>query len=367
MKRIKRIKIRKSSYTGYLIMTVLLVGITMIAGVLIFRFYFDHFTAETDANRYDSYYVMIAEDSNTSLWQSIYEGAYEAGLRENSYVDLLNDSFDNNYSKEDLMRIAIASEVDGIIVAADESAGMTELIDEAVEAGIPVVTLYGDNTKSRRCAFVGIGSYDLGREYGREVLQIVREKQELQVQQTNGQAQVTLTQETGPVKVAVLVDAHAQDYGQNILCSGIQETIEKEKKDDTRIELSLVSIDNTNAFFVEESIRDLFMEGELPDIIVCLNELDTTCVYRAAVDYNRVGQVSILGYYDSETILKAIERNVIYATISIDTMQMGSFCVDALTEYNTLGNTSQYFIADIALINRENVSKYIGEVADNDR
>lgn len=71
MKRIKRIKIRKSSYTGYLIMTVLLVGITMIAGVLIFRFYFDHFTAETDANRYDSYYVMIAEDSNTSLWQSI--------------------------------------------------------------------------------------------------------------------------------------------------------------------------------------------------------------------------------------------------------------------------------------------------------
>ena len=193
------------------------------------------------------------------------------------------------------------------------------------------------------------------------------EKQELQVQQTNGQAQVTLTQETGPVKVAVLVDAHAQDYGQNILCSGIQETIEKEKKDDTRIELSLVSIDNTNAFFVEESIRDLFMEGELPDIIVCLNELDTTCVYRAAVDYNRVGQVSILGYYDSETILKAIERNVIYATISIDTMQMGSFCVDALTEYNTLGNTSQYFIADIALINRENVSKYIGEVADNDR
>ena len=84
MKRIKRIKIRKSSYTGYLIMTVLLVGITMIAGVLIFRFYFDHFTAETDANRYDSYYVMIAEDSNTSLWQSIYEGAYEAGLRENS-------------------------------------------------------------------------------------------------------------------------------------------------------------------------------------------------------------------------------------------------------------------------------------------
>lgn len=347
----KRIKIKKNNYVGYLVTMVLLIVTTTITGILLFRYYIKNFSTEAAANRYEKYYVMIAEDTNTSFWQSIYEGAYEAGIEESSYVDFLNSSFDNKYSKEDLMRIAIASGVDGIIVVADESAKMAELINEATAKGIPVVTLYNDNTQSERCTFVGIGSYDLGKEYGKEVLEIVQEKQSLGTR----------------VKVMVLVNASAQDAGQNILYSGIQETIEKERRSNEKIELSLATIDDTNAFFVEESIRDIFMKNELPDIIICLNELNTTCVYQAVVDYNKVGQVNILGYYDSETIMKAIDRNVIYATISINTMQMGKYCVDALTEYHMVGNTSQYFIADIALINKENIAQYLGGEAENEK
>lgn len=341
-----RNKMKKQNYTLYLIVTVLLLVITTTVGVFAFGIYVDFFTQESAAGSYDKYYVMIAGDSNSPLWQSIYEGACEAGLRENSYVDLLNASFDSNYTREDLMRIAIASEVDGIIVAADESEEMTELINAAAAQGIPVVTLYGDNTQSERCTFVGIGSYDLGKEYGREVLEIAQEKKFSDT-------------EKHLVKVMVLVNAYAQDSGQNILCSGIQETIENEKQEEMDIELSLVSIDDTNAFSAEESIRDIFMEGDLPDIIVCLNELNTICVYQAVVDYNKVGQVNILGYYDSDTIINAIDRNVIDATISIDTKQMGKYCVEALTEYNAFGNTSQYFIADIRLINKGNVALYL--------
>jgi ribose transport system substrate-binding protein len=125
-------------------------------------------------------------------------------------------------------------------------------------------------------------------------------------------------------------------------------------------------VDDTNAFSVEESIRDIFMEQDVPDIMICLNELTTTCVYQAVVDYNKVGDVSILGFYDSDTIVKAIDRNVIYATIAIDTQQMGSFCIDALTEYYELGYTSQYFTADIRLINKDNVSEYLEKGEDSD-
>ena len=31
------------------------------------------------------------------IWEFVYEGAYEEGLKQNSYVDLLNDTFGNNY------------------------------------------------------------------------------------------------------------------------------------------------------------------------------------------------------------------------------------------------------------------------------
>lgn len=364
-------KKKQNNYIWYFILTVLLIAVTSITGVFVFSFYISHFTKKQDSNQYDLYYVMIADNTNTSLWQSVYEGAYTAGLEENSYVDLLNDSFDSNYSREDLMRIAISSGVDGIIVAADESEEMTELIHEATADGIPVVTLYGDNTQSDRCSFVGIGSYDLGREYGRQVLEIARANTSGNsvrvIQESDEPAlETSRTNAAGnTISVMVLANAYAQDSNQNILCSGIQETIENEKQDGTEIEISIVSVDDTNAFSVEESIRDIFMKENLPDIIICQNELHTTCVYQAVVDYNKVGQVTILGYYDSDTILKAIDRNVIYATISIDTRQMGRFCVNALTEYNAYGNTSQYFIADIALINRENVGQFLrGETED---
>lgn len=325
---------------GFMAFVIIVISICTV----IFRSYVREFHKVTDKEKYDQYYVMITEDRKSDFWQSVYRGAYERGQEENVYVDLLGEHLSQEYSREDLMRIAMTSGVDGIFVESDESDEMLQMIDEAVERGIPVVTLYGDNTHSERCSFVGVGSYNLGREYGRQVLKLTAAQKNPDV-----------------LDVAVLVNARALNSAQNIVCSGIQDALEQEKLQGPEIELSLVTVDDTNTFSVEESIRDIFMEKKLPDIIICLNELNTTCVYQAVVDYNCVGEVSILGYYDTDTILKAIERNVIYATISIDTEQMGAFCVDALREYYRYGYTSQYFTADVTIIDQNNVGEYLIE------
>jgi len=89
--------------------------------------------------------------------------------------------------------------------------------------------------------------------------------------------------------------------------------------------------------------------------------LNTTCVYQAVVDYNKVGKINIIGYYDSDTICRAIERNVIYATISVNTKQLGMNCVSALDEYKESGHVSEYFSVDILLITSDNVSEYLGD------
>lgn len=333
--------------------SVICVVFTVVMAVYVLWFYQGSYQEETAGEIYDRYYIMITQDDKSSFWQSVYQGACERALQENVYVDWLgNDQF-QDYSVEEQMEIAIASGVDGIIVTADESDEMTALIDQAVAQGIPVVTLYGDNTQSARCSFVGVGGYNLGREYGRQTLEIVREKL------AGGTA-------ARPIRVTLLVNSFANSLDQNIIYSGIQETIEQDRGD-TVIELSLQAVDDTNAFSVEESVRDIFMEGNIPDILICLNELNTTCAYQAVVDYNKVGTVSILGHYISDTILNAIDRNVIYATVNIDTPQMGGFCIDALQEYHDLGYTSQYFTADISLISKDNVDEYLrGEETEND-
>lgn len=381
-------------------LTVVSILFTVLMAGYILWFYKGSFQEETGGETYDRYYMMITQEDQSGFWQSVYQGAYERALQENVYVDWLGNDRFQDYSVEEQMEIAIASGVDGIIVTASEEEAMTALIDRADAAGIPVVTLYGDNTQSARCSFVGVGSYNLGREYGRQALKIMRERlagtqetrlvikkaEELSEGTASGdggdvmriqgaldgkdavalQEKVELGSPERPIRVTLLVNSYANSLDQNILYSGIQETIEQERGD-AAVELSLQSVDDTNAFSVEESVRDIFMGGEIPDILICLNELNTTCAYQAVVDYNKVGTVSILGHYVSDTILNAIDRSVIYATVDINTAQMGAFCIDALQEYHELGYTSQYFTADISLVTKENVDEYLrGEESGHD-
>lgn len=289
---------------------------------------------------YDKYYVMITQERNSEFWESVYEGAKEDGKEHNAYVELMGDNLAEDYSREELMEIATNSGVDGIIVEADESLRMTELIDAATEAQIPVITVLGDNTSSTRQSFVGIGSYNLGREYGRQVIKLCG----------------------GDVRdVLILVSSSADGTDQNVLYSGIQETIDNEMKTGGQARLDVKTVNNESAFAVEESIRDIFINSEtLPDIIICPDEQSTTCVRQAVVDYNKVGVIDIIGYYNTPATLQAIERKIIYSTVSIDAKQMGRLCVEALDEYNELGNVSEYFSVDVAVINSNNVRDYSG-------
>lgn len=282
---------------------------------------------------YDSYYVMITDQRKTPFWESVYEGASEAAKESNSYVELLGTNLSEEYNKEQLMRIAIASKVDGIIVEADGSNKMTQLIKEAEAAGIPVVTALGDNAFGGRQSFVGVGSFNLGKEYGKQVCELYKKKKK------------------DSMSALVLLDSDEANTNQNTVLTAIREMIESEELSG-KIQLETVSIDKDSAFSSEESIRDIFLDENrtLPDVIVCLDEQNTTCVYQAVIDYNKVGEVEILGYYESDTIRSAIQKKIIYATITVDTKQMGDYCVEALSEYRQMGYVSDYFAVDTQLI-----------------
>lgn len=298
---------------------------------------------------YDKYYVMISDNHQSGYWKSVYEGACEYGMEKNVFVEDLASSFSSELSKEELMRIAIASRVDGIIVSADDSEELTELINEANMQGIPVVTMYNDAPNSNRISYVGVDNYNIGKEYGRQAVNVAR-------------GIYAETQEED-INVVVLVD-QIPSSDQMMIYSSVQETFEADGLS-SKLRLSMVKIDSTNAFSVEETIRDLFISDDIPAIIICLSELDTTCVYQAVIDYNKVGLISILGYYDSDSILQGISRNIINSTIKIDAVQMGQYCVDSLVEYDNAGFTSQYFSVDFEVINSYNVASYMEETNEN--
>ena len=97
---------------GFMAFAIIVISICTV----IFRSYVRGFHKVTDREKYDRYYVMITEDRKSDFWQSVYRGAFERGQEENVYVDLLGEHLSQEYTRAELMRIAMSSGVDGIFL-----------------------------------------------------------------------------------------------------------------------------------------------------------------------------------------------------------------------------------------------------------
>ncbi len=319
---------------------IMLVGI-VVASIIVFQQRFKEtkkLMTNAEYNTYDNYYVIITDNRDTDYWQSIYEGALEEAAKSNSYVELMGNNIEDDISKEDMIRIAINSDVSGIIIEADESYRTVNLLKEADAKGIPVVTVSEDNVETKRKSFIGVSGYNLGKVYGEEICKYVREK---------GMPKC---------KVMVLIDEDLANGTQSIISTAIREQVEDEDMS-KRIEITNRAISNEKEYSAEEEIRDIFVgQDDIPDVIVCLSEKNTLCVEQTVVDYTKVGEVEIFGYYTSPTIENAISKNIIRSTIVIDTKQMGRYSVAALDEYRQSGYVSDLYFIDVSLVTADDVS-----------
>ena len=294
-----------------------------------------------DAEPYLAHYAFIAEDTSETALMEVYQQARAYAAEEHIYVENYTETLVGDYSKETLLHMAVMSEVDGIILQADDTEEITELIDQAVERGIPVVTVLQDSPDSRRNCFIGIGTYNLGREYARQIIRIATKETE---------------------KVLVFNEKETNDNSKNLIYTAISETLVNEGNHLT-VAIDTMMLDkNSNTFSAQEAIRDVLMDTDnLPDIIVCLDEETTMSVYQALVDYNMVGQVSVLGYDISDVILNGIKKEGIASTMAIDFGQMGRSCINALDEYRKTGYVSDYVALDAKAITKKNVGEYIAD------
>jgi len=285
---------------------------------------------EEDA-KYEKHYAFIIEDEENPFWDNVYKGAKEKGEQLNTYVEKFGRTLPINYTAKELLKIATIANVDGIIMQGSNDEETQLLINEAEQLGIPVATVLEDSFQSDRTCFVGVNNYQLGKEYGNQVLEVADEETQ---------------------KVMVLLDSNRNDASSDLVLSGINDTLEG-----SRIEVSVTTIDRKSAFSSEEAIHDIMLDREnIPDIFICLNMTDTICVYQTTVDYNKVGQIKIIGYYNSESISQAIKKEIIHSTIVIDTKGMGAYAVEALCEYTDTKRVSEYIPVDVELISLENIS-----------
>ncbi|MDY3919950.1 MAG: substrate-binding domain-containing protein [Candidatus Limivivens sp.] len=287
---------------------------------------------------YKKHYVLIPDDGDSLLWQSVYETARREAADADACLELIQSGESPEYTQADCLQIAIASQVDGIILKPDGSTEVRELIDQAVEQKIPVITVLEDDSSSQRISFVGLNSYQMGDTYADQVLKFLN---------------------SGTTRIMVLINSESRNPGTNLIYSSMVRSIEQKIPPTQNVRIEAYTIDSSTDFDSEEVIRDIFLNQDtLPDILICMDEVTTECTYQALLDYNEVGNINIIGFYYSDLILDAVRKGTIPVTIALNTEEIGKYSINALEEYLSLGHASSYYNVNIDIITQENVDSF---------
>lgn len=285
---------------------------------------------------YTRLYAYIAEDPESKISNRIFKEISEYAQENGCYVEMTGQNLSTTYSKADRINIAISSKVDGIILEGDNSEETADLVRKASSKGIPVVTVLSDCVSSPRKSYIGLNNYSLGKEYGIAL------------------GHIALDKKVDSLSVLILTDNDEGNY-DDVIRTGIQEYAVGRS-----IELESSVVDTSTPFTSQEDVLTILDNMEqIPDVIICLNERTSESAYQCIVDKNLVGKTTVLGYYDSDTILKAIDKGSVYATFSIQSRYVAEQCVNALNGYIETGFVSEYLSSDYILINKENLTTYI--------
>lgn len=284
---------------------------------------------------YDLHYAFIAEDSDSDFWQQVFDASNAQAIEYGAYLEDLGSALGREYSAEELLRIAVNSGMDGIVYSGGASDKVRKLIDRAAEKGIGVVVLQNDVEASKRQCYVGLNYYELGQMYA------------LQIEKLIGGGNV------GDKSVDILVDGDTSEGAANLIVMAIEDYLREKTGEENLPEIVITRIDAEDIFSAEERIRNIFLVKEdLPNIMLCVNSVYTRCAYQAVIDYNLVGQIQIVGYFANDTIIDAVDKEVIFSTISVDTDEMGKSCIQALYEYNMMGYTNSYLPVGIEVLDQ---------------
>ena len=150
-------------------------------------------------------------------WKKIYQGAEDAGKGDQILIENFGETLSGEYSTEELMEMAIAARVEGIIAQVSDEEAVSAQIDKAEE-------------------------------------------------------------EDRKIRVTVLLNSEERNAAPNVIFTAISETTASIA---SKIELASKVIDNTGMFESEENVRDLILDTSYPDIIVCMSAVDTSSAIEA--------------------------------------------------------------------------------------
>jgi ribose transport system substrate-binding protein len=198
----------------------------------------------------------------------------------------------------------------GIVVVGFEPA-LEPIINKAVDAGVPVVTVDADLPKSKRLAFVGTGNYKAGYEGGSKLAKLIG----------------------GKGKIAIMTKVGQSNLDERV--SGYQDALAAYK------DISVVQVVDTQSDAVIAAQVATAALRKNPDLagIGCVEAAGGVGAATAVKEAGLAGKVKIVSMDRGNEVLELIGKGVIDATVAQRTALMPYYAVQILVDLNNQETT----------------------------
>jgi ribose transport system substrate-binding protein len=200
---------------------------------------------------------------------------------------------------------AIAKKPNGIVVVGFEDT-LVPIVNKAIEAGIPVVTVDADLPTSNRISFVGTGNYTAGNTGGKYLADAIG----------------------GEGKVAIMIKPG-------------QSNLEERRRgyEDALAEfpgIEIVQIADTQSDPIVAAQAAAALLQKFPDLkgIACVEAAGGSGAATAVKEAGKVGEVKIISMDRGEDVLSDIEAGVITASVAQQTALMPYYAIQILMNVN---------------------------------
>jgi ribose transport system substrate-binding protein len=124
----------------------------------------------------DEYYVLVSANLQVPYWKTAGAGfSHAANDFKVRYEFSGPQTFDPKAEREALDQ-AVQKKATGILIDVTDPASLKDGIDNAIAAGIPVITIDSDGPSSRRLFFIGTNNYQAGFTGGQRLAQELKGK-----------------------------------------------------------------------------------------------------------------------------------------------------------------------------------------------
>ncbi len=285
------------------------------------------------------HFSLIVPDIHDWFWKLVCEGAKKAGEDMNASVDFKAPEAWNMEQELQYFDMAIASKVDGIVTYVTNEEKFTPYINTAKSKNIPVITILEDAKGSRRDSFVGINSFEMGSMGGKLIVEGKK----------------------GKANVAIILDEFTKGNDniiQDLKIEGFKDSI----KGYPDIHIVTTQHSKSGIWGSEEIMQKILFQYPEIDAVFCTSAQNTIGVAQIIVDFNRVADITVIGYGDLPDILNYIRKGVIYGTVISDPYKIGYKSIEKLIEVKKNSYASSFVYTDLEPITNENIEEYLKSI-----